>query len=132
MAAAYVYIMLRKQRSAYDRSTGQSAYKIGLSVAPDIRRQQVEDGVGKGVVLVRAYRFANAHRTEKKLHRIFADSRYTLRKSGRGAGKTEWFKLTGLEYLALEFQLFWMWLQPSFWVAVAVWLGLVGLGVLIN
>ena len=111
--------------------TFQSEYKIGISKDSKARRQQVSKAIG-GAKLIREYKFPNAKSVEKFLHSTFADSRFTMKNVGKGAGKTEWFYLTPMENVALEFMLWWKHVEQDMWVAIGILLLAVLAGFLIN
>jgi hypothetical protein len=95
-------------------------------------------------------RVMNARKVERRLHKIFASSRFVMRKRKRmpwfgyhikigiatnpkernadvdgnlyGSGKTEWFHLSAADLAYCHLLLFWFQLRPAF--VVAFWLAL--------
>lgn len=126
MAAGYVYLMERiKGKSLYAKVTGQAEVKIGLSRRPKSRLEQVNESLKGKTVLVQVIKVPNMRRTEKFLHSMFSDSRFTQKRAGKGAGKTEWFFVTWAEFVALLFWFFWLrawygFLSYLFWAALAI------------
>ncbi len=70
-------------------------YKIGISNDPKRRLKEV----AHKPKIVATYRYYNAEGVEKFLHHFFGDSRRTR----KGSGKTEWFRLGILELLIVHF-----------------------------
>lgn len=96
--AGYVYLMERtKGRGWYGALTGQSEVKIGLSVRPARRLEEVNESLSGRTVIIAQVSTPNMKRTESFLHDLFADSRFRQKKAGRGAGRTEWFYMTWAE-----------------------------------
>lgn len=108
----YIYIMKRaSDRSAYARATLQTEYKIGISKDPAIRQKQVDKAIQGRVDLIRTYFCRDALRLEKHMHHIFRDSRFRITTVGKGGGETEWFYMSGFEYLALEVAMWMGWTE---------------------
>ena len=108
----YIYIMKRaSNRSAYAKMTGQTEYKIGISKNPETRQKRVDKAIQGRVDLIRTYFCRDALRLEKHMHDIFRDSRFTIKTIGKGAGETEWFYMSGFEYLALEAAMWMGWAE---------------------
>lgn len=103
--------MKRNRRNKRALFTLQRQYKIGISNRPKRRTATVNKAVSGGVRLACQYPFMNAMKTEQRLHRAFADSRHTLKWARKGAGKTEWFYLSLVEYLALRLMLLFLWVR---------------------
>lgn len=120
-AAHYVYIMQRMHRNWWAALTFQRQYKIGISKAPEYRRQKVEEDVGDEVKLLTTRRFPTkqeAYQVEQRLHKMFGDSNFRIKTLGLGqAGETEWFYLTDAEYACLESWLFWYEKRGTFYGA---------------
>lgn len=102
----YVYIM-RKDKNrvlSFERQ-----YKIGISKSTDRRLSEVDRAVkGSSVSLVCAYWVFWPKKIEKILHEDFKKSRNRLKRAGKGAGRTEWFKLTPIELIFLRWRLLWL------------------------
>jgi len=117
----YVYIMhLRRSRQ----------YKIGIATNPEWRHEDIDTAVRGDVRLVMARKMPRARKIEKKLHRYFAEDRFTKR--GAGSGKTEWFRLSLLDSWLAQFLVswyqFWVYFSLVFWIVV----GLIGMSILIS
>lgn len=83
-----------------------SKYKIGIAKNVENRRKQVDGALPeKRVKKVFSMPLFFAERNEQKLHGHYSDSRYFFKKIGKKGGKTEWFKLNGLEVFAVQVQL---------------------------
>ena len=110
-----IYIMKRiTRRSWYARFTFQSEYKIGIAKNTVRRNKTINKAVRGRVVIMSRRPVLFAYNKEQRLHRLFADTRFTM-KGGKGGGLTEWFYLSFPEYLILECWLFWYSIRPYFW-----------------
>lgn len=72
-------------------------YKIGISNDPKRRLKEV----AHKPKIIATYRYYCAETIEKFLHRFFGDSR----KTRKGSGKTEWFRLGIIEIFIVQFLL---------------------------
>lgn len=116
----FVYIMKRvSRRSAWAKITFQAEYKIGISVKPQTRLEQVDKAIEGKIILINQRFFTNARRIESMLRLDFIDSNFRMRSIRKGGGDTEWHYLTDLEYICLEFLLWYYFYQPR--VFVILW-----------
>ena len=111
-----VYIMKRTtKKSWYAIGTMQSEYKIGIAKNTIQRNQTVDRAIRGNIKVLRSRRIAFARSIEKKLHRLFSDSRFKMKSYKKGGGDTEWFYMTPLEYAVLEFWLWWYSIRFQVW-----------------
>lgn len=83
-----------------------SKHKIGIAKNVEKRRKQVDAALPeKRVKVVFSIPMFFAERNEQKLHSWYADNQYFFRRIGKKGGRTEWFRLNGLEVFAVQFQL---------------------------
>lgn len=80
--------------------------------------------------MIYLYRTNGARHYEKKLHRLFVESRFRMssKKAKKSNGETEWFFLNPVELVVLFAWLFWWRIQWAVWLSLlgtAVWWGIV-------
>lgn len=106
MKGGYVYIMRKDKKNLFSL---ERQYKVGISKETDRRLREVDKAVkGSSVSLVAAYWVIWPKKIEKQLHKDFERSRNRLKRAERGAGRTEWFKLSPFEILFLRWRLLWL------------------------
>jgi len=74
-------------------------YKIGISNNARRRRREIDNDLKGGIVTVLKIPVYNAIRKESSLHALFSGERYTPRRAGKAAGRTEHFKLNFFQIL---------------------------------
>lgn len=105
----YVYLMQRvKGRNLYAKLSGQAEVKIGLSVRPLRRLEEVNESLSGQTVIIAQVKTPNMKKTERFLHDLFSDSRFRQKKAGRGAGRTEWFYMTWAEMATAQMWYGWL------------------------
>lgn len=99
----YLYILERvSERSLWARITGQREVKIGITTNLKARQKSVNKSTKGKVVLSYSIPFRNAYRIERRLHRLFSDSNFRMRRKGnRSNGEIEWFYMNSLEMIVL-------------------------------
>lgn len=118
----YVYIMKRNRRDARARATFQAQYKVGISSKVQRRARTVNRAVPGGIRLICQCWAWDPAKVEATLHKDFDSSRHTLRRTRKGAGKTEWFYLNVFEYVFLRWRLFWLCRRVFIFALIAVYL----------
>lgn len=105
---SYLYILERTQgRGWWAIFTNQCEVKIGITTSLKRRVKSIQKTTEGKVELTYHTNFNNAYRIEQKLHRIFSDSNFKMRRRGnRSNGETEWFYLNMLEMIVLRA---WIW-----------------------
>jgi len=93
-----VYLMERKTNRTW-RSilTGKREIKIGIAKNSEERHQSVDNGIPGRVVIIAEYRVDRASSIEAQLHRKYKSDNFTVKNAKRGAGSTEFFRLTNSE-----------------------------------
>lgn len=108
----YIYLMERTSKSsAHAKLTFQEEIKIGIAKNPNWRRKDIDDDLPGNVRIILAKKILFARFFEKYLHRLFADSRFTI-KGGPNSGRTEWFYCSPMERLFLEGWVYWFSIRP--------------------
>lgn len=101
-----VYLMERKTRKTL-RSiiTFKREIKIGISNDAQVRRDQVNSGIKGNIVLIVSYRINEASKVEAELHKKYKDANFTIRNAKKGAGGTEFFRLSTREVTEIKKEL---------------------------
>ena len=84
-------------------------YKIGISYSTKKRRGQVDRALKGGVVTVLSVPLLFTEQIEGFLHKVFKQKQYWPRRAGKGAGKSEHFKLNLLEVILLKLLMIFFW-----------------------
>lgn len=74
--------------------TGRREIKIGISKRPRKRRQSVDAGIKGRVILLCEYKVKQASKVERDLHNRFEDWHMPIRDAKKGAGGTEFYRLS--------------------------------------
>lgn len=128
--AGYVYILERvTNRNLWAIVTFQHEIKIGISVTPVKRYEDINADVKGDVKLLRKYVFSNYRYVEKYLHDLFDDSNFNIGQ-GRKAGNTEWFYMSWLEMVTLYMH-FW-YIKHRWYIRLAMLIICTGLYFLIK
>lgn len=94
----YVYLMERKTNRTWKTIfTGKREIKIGVSKNTQQRHQTVDNGIPGRVVILEEYIVNRASTVEAELHRKYKSDNFTVKNAKRGAGSTEFFRLTDSE-----------------------------------
>lgn len=91
----YVYLMERVSNRDWDTVfSGQREIKIGIAKDARRRRRTVDLGIPGKVIILDKYKVDKASRVETLLHNMFKDKNFKVKGAKRGAGGTEFFKLS--------------------------------------
>lgn len=88
----FVYIMERRRFLGFLRKTRE--IKVGVSNDPRRRRNEVEDGIPGRFVIRKVYRTPDAFKIEAEVHKNLKKFRFKPKGAKRGAGGSEFFRLT--------------------------------------
>lgn len=104
---------------------GSRKHKIGISKKPKRRLGTVRRGVGTDVQIIVTRKVFFARWVERFLHGYFSATRFLFRSAGKGAGRTEWFRLGLIErWTARAWIIFFGWFPQLLLIAI-IWYGMV-------
>lgn len=108
MAAAtkrqrFVYIMERTTNKSWESVLlRRKEIKLGISYKPKRRKMTVDRGIRGRIILLEQYKITNASTIEKELHQKYNEWNFVPKKALRGAGKTEFFRLTNKQIAEIK------------------------------
>lgn len=90
-----VYLMERKTNRTWQTIlAGKREVKIGIAKNSEERHQAVNNGIPGRVVIIAEYRVDRASSIEAQLHRKYKSKNIAIKNAKRGAGSTEFFRLS--------------------------------------
>lgn len=124
----YLYLIERvTNKSSWSKLANQCEVKIGITTNIKARFESISETVVGKVVLSYYVPLRRAYRVEQRLHVLFSDSNFRMkRKRGeKSNGETEWFYMSWLEMITLHLWLFYYKHEGSVWFLFVV-ISLVG------
>ena len=94
----HIYIMQRKTRREKETRFWHMEVKVGISNLPPRRLKEVDKAIPGEVVILRTWRRPYAQELEQSLHEKYSRYSFIPRRAKAGGGKTEWFRLTHVQY----------------------------------
>ena len=90
-----VYLMERKTNRTWKSVfSGKREIKIGIAKNSKDRHQSVDNGIPGRVVVLAEYSINRASTVEAFLHKQYKKKNFTVRNAKKGAGATEFFRLS--------------------------------------
>lgn len=91
----YVYLMERVTNREWSSILeGKREIKIGIAKNTRLRNRSVDLGIPGKVIILDQYKVDQASKVEAHIHRIYKDYNFKVKGAKRGAGGTEFYKLS--------------------------------------
>ena len=97
----HIYIMQRKTKQEKETRFWHLEVKVGISNSPQRRLKEIDKAIPGSIVLLRIWRRPYAQELEQSLHKKYSAYSFVPRRAKEGGGKTEWFRLTRIQYQRL-------------------------------
>lgn len=93
-----VYLMERTSNRTWKSIfSGRREIKIGIAKNSNERHQSVDNGIPGRVVVLASYSINRASTIEAELHKKYKSKNFVVKNAKRGAGATEFFRLSNYE-----------------------------------